>query len=97
MTTSNCTAALPSVNGRAIARPGEALDDAALRQRACTELLRQAAVAEGLLPVDDAAPDDGVIGQPASEAIERLLELRLQVPEPDEAACRRHHAGHQAA
>jgi peptidyl-prolyl cis-trans isomerase C len=97
MTTTHCTAAVPSVNGRAIARTGEALDDAALRQRACTELLRQAAVAEGLLPIDDTAPDDGVIGQPASQAIEHLLELRLQVPEPDEAACRRHHAGHQAA
>ena len=45
------------VNGVALHTPGEALDAEALRQRACTELLRQAAIAGGLLDADD-PPDD---------------------------------------
>ncbi len=73
-------------------RPGE--DD--LRQRACTELLRQRAQQRGLLAADDAPDADGVISAAAAQAIEALLDAELQVPEPDEAACRRHHAVHQA-
>jgi peptidyl-prolyl cis-trans isomerase C len=66
-----------------------------LRQRACSELLRQAAIAEGLLDGTDAPPDDGVLSEAASEAIEALLEKCVVVPEPSEEACRRHHAAHR--
>jgi peptidyl-prolyl cis-trans isomerase C len=88
--------AVASVNGVALHAPGESLDAATLRQRACTELLRQAAQAGGLLAVDDPAPRDGVLDEAASQAIEAWLERELRVPEPDEAECRRHHAAHAA-
>ncbi len=67
-----------------------------LRQRACSELLRQAAIASGLLPASDAPAADGVLSEAASSAIEALLEQTLAIPEPAEDECRRHHAAHQA-
>jgi peptidyl-prolyl cis-trans isomerase C len=80
-----------SVNEVEIATPDEALDAEALRQRACTELLRQRAQALGLLAADDPAPHDGAISAAASEAIEALIAQELAGPEPDETACRRHY------
>ena len=85
------------VNGQPLNRAGESLPATELRQRACTELLRQAAQRCGLLGVEDSADADGVLSQDASDGIERLLERELLLPEPDEAACRRHHAAHTAA
>lgn len=67
------------VNGIALHAPGELLDEPTLRQRACTELLRQAAERAGLLD-----------GRSAGDAIEALLERELNVPEPAEEALRRH-------
>ncbi|WP_395699961.1 peptidylprolyl isomerase [Aquabacterium sp.] len=77
-------------------RADEVLSADELRQRACTELLRQRAQQCGLLDAGDVPGDDGVISEAAAQAIEALLEAELQVPEPDDAACRRHHAAHQA-
>lgn len=85
-----------SVNGQPLHAPGDTLDPATLRQRACSELLRQAAQDGGLLAIDDRASPDGVLSQDASEAIERLLEHELVLPEPDDEACRRHHTAHAA-
>lgn len=95
---SNASVLLPpaSVNGVALHPPGEALDAETLRQRACSELLRQAAQEAGLLGVEDRASADGVLSTDASDAIERLLERELGRAEPDEAACRRHYAAHEA-
>ena len=82
------------INGVALHAPGERPDDATLRQLACSELLRQQAVAAGLL---DAADEPGaVLSEAASTAIEALLERELVLPEPSEAACRRHHQAHAA-
>jgi len=86
----------PSVNDVALATAGEALGEDELRQRACTELLRQAAIGAGLLAADDPAPAGGAISEAAAAAIEALLDRELAVPEPDEQACRRHHAAHAA-
>ncbi|MBP6764507.1 MAG: peptidylprolyl isomerase [Rubrivivax sp.] len=83
---------LPSINGVVLVSPQEAASDEELRQRACTELLRQAAIQVGLLPADDPAPQDGATTEAASTAIEALLERELHLPEPTEEACRRHHA-----
>jgi peptidyl-prolyl cis-trans isomerase C len=80
------------VNGRALHEAGQGLPPAELRQRACSELLRQAAQSAGLLDAGDEPGSDGVLSQAASDAIEALLERELRVPEPDEEACRRHHA-----
>lgn len=72
------------------------LDEASCRQRASLELLRQAAIARGLLDAQDPAPVDGVVSEAAAEAIDRLLNETIAVPEPDESACRRHHEAHPA-
>lgn len=97
MTPETCTAAMmASVNGVALHAEGQAPDLPTLRQRACSELLRQRAQALGLLGVDDVAGPDGVLSAEASEAIEQLLEHELAGPDPDEAACRRHFAAHEA-
>jgi peptidyl-prolyl cis-trans isomerase C len=90
------TPVVARVNDTPLHRAGEMLDDATLRQRACTELLRQAAQLAGLLAADDVASDDGVPSEAASDAIERLLDRELEVPAPDDEACRRHHAAHAA-
>jgi peptidyl-prolyl cis-trans isomerase C len=83
------TLAVPAVNGVPLADPAEALDEETLRQRACQELLRQQAIAAGLLAADDAPPVQGAVSEAASAAIEALLERELAGPEPDEASCRR--------
>ena len=67
-----------------------------LRQRACMELLRQAAQRAGLLITDDTASPDGVISEAAANAIESLLDQVVNTPEPSEEACQRHYAAHQA-
>lgn len=79
------------VNDIEIATAAEALDDTALRQRACAELLRQRAMTLGLLAADDPAPREGALSEAASQAIEALIAHELTGPEPDEAACRRHY------
>ena len=85
-----------SVNGVSLNEADEALTADELRQRACAELLRQAAIAHGLLSADDLPGDRGVLSEAATGAIESLLEIKLSIPEPSEEECRRHHAAHQA-
>lgn len=88
--------ALARVNGVALHGPDETLPVETLRQRACSELLRQAAQAAGLLGEDDLPAADGVMSEAASAAIEALLERELQVPEPSDEAGSRYYAAHQA-
>jgi len=83
------------VNGVALHAAGAAVTAEALRQRACTELLRQAAQAKGLLDAADSPSQDGVVSEAASHAVERLLELEITVPEPSEEACRRYYAANE--
>jgi peptidyl-prolyl cis-trans isomerase C len=85
------------VNGVALHAGGEAMSPEALRQRANTELLRQAAQQAGLLAADDPLPLDGAISEAASQAIEALLDRSISLPEPSEEACRRHFIAHEAA
>lgn len=84
------------INGVALHAGHETPSTEQLRQRACSELLRQAAMRCGLLPATDPAPVDGVPSEAASQAIDAWLERELQLPEPSEEACRRHHAAHPA-
>src|ERR1035437_3968256 len=81
---------IASINGVALHAPNDTLSADDLRQRACSELLRQAAITNGLLRNSDAASSDAVLSEEASDAIEKLLEQNLTVPEPSDAACRRH-------
>src|SRR6186997_2913604 len=85
------------INGVALHAAGELPSPEELRQRACTELLRQTAQSAGLLDANDAPPVGGVISEAAADAIDALLDRNLNVPEPSEEACRRHHAAHQSA
>jgi peptidyl-prolyl cis-trans isomerase C len=84
------------INGIPLQQEDEALMPDELRQRACAELLRQAAVAQSLLSMDDLPSADGVLSEAASTAIENLLTQNLQIPEPSEEACLRHYTAHQA-
>ena len=59
-------------------------------------LLQQEAVRAGLLDAAEPPPAGGIVSAAAADAIEALLERDLRVPEPDEAACRRHHAANPA-
>jgi len=88
---------LARVNEVALCVPGERVPPEELRQRACTELLRQAAQSAGLLSAKDSGTADGVISEAAGRAIESLLEQSLSVPEPSEDACRRYYAGHEGS
>jgi peptidyl-prolyl cis-trans isomerase C len=82
------------INGVPLHAAGDALDDEALRQRACTELLRQAAMRAGLLAADDTPGLNGSTSEAASDAIEALLSAHLEIPEPSDEACRRHFDAH---
>ena len=85
------------INGVALNASEETLSPEELRQRACTELLRQTAQAAGLLDANDAQSADGVISEAAANAIDALLEQKLNVQESSEEACHRYHAAHQNA
>lgn len=85
-----------SVNGVALHPEGQVPDDDTLRQRACAELLRQAAQQAGLLAADDAAHTSGAQSEAATNAIEALLEREIQVPQPSDEACRRYYDAHKA-
>ncbi|MCO5356768.1 peptidylprolyl isomerase [Acidovorax kalamii] len=85
------------INGVALNALHELLDEEALRQRACTELLRQVAQQAGLLSADDVPGALGAISTEASDAIEQLLDRELPIPDPSEEACRRYHEAHPAA
>jgi peptidyl-prolyl cis-trans isomerase C len=83
---------LPRINGVLLSDAQETLSVEELRQRACSELLRQAAIKAGLLAHDDPVPSSGAMSEAASAAIEALLDRELALPTPSEEACRRHHA-----
>ena len=85
---------IASINGIALHEAGEVLDEQSLRERACTELLRQQAVSAGLLPqytgLSAPEPDDET-----RRAIESLLEAEVHSPEPGAEECRRHYEAHK--
>ncbi len=83
-------APVATINGIALHAPGDTLTNEQLRQRACTELLRQAAQDAGLLAADDSAGTDGIVSEAASDAIDVLIDQQVQTPEPTQEACQRH-------
>ena len=90
------TPTISSINSVALNSAGEVLSADELRQRACSELLRQTAIDHGLLSEGDVPGTDGILSEEAARAIETLLEQSLAIPEPSEDECRRHHAAHQS-
>jgi peptidyl-prolyl cis-trans isomerase C len=95
-TMTSTLAPIASINGVVLNTESEILSADDLRQRAYSELLRQAAKASGLLDQGDAPATDGVLSEEASTAIEALLEQTLLIPEPSEEACQRHHSANVA-
>ena len=95
-TIAETSARVARINGVALHAPDVAPAPDDLRQRACTELLRQTAQRAGFLKADDVPATDGAISEAAADAIEALLEQALEVPEPSEEACSRHYAAHAA-
>ena len=85
------------INGVPLHAPNEPLTPDELRQRACTELLRQAAQHNGQLAEDDPPPSEGIISEAAANAIEALLNTILEIPEPSQETCERHYAAHQSS
>jgi peptidyl-prolyl cis-trans isomerase C len=96
MQVENLQQGIARVNGVALNTADTVLSGDELRQRAYSELLRQAAVARGLLSDRDVPGSDGVLSEDATSAIEALLDQSVVIPEPSDAACQRHHAAHQA-
>ena len=90
------TPTISSVNSVALNSAGEMLSADELRQRACSELLRQTAIDNGLLSEGDMPGTDGILSEEATRAIETLLEQNVAIPEPSEDECRRYHAAHQS-
>ena len=84
-----------SINGVPLISAEEVLSGDDLRQRAYSELLRQAAICQGLLSDRDVSTSDGIQSEEAASAIEALLEMNLTIPEPSEEACRRYHVANQ--
>ncbi len=96
MQTNQIAQEIASINGVALNAADEVLSANDLRQRACSELLRQAAVAEELLAAGDVPGTDGILSEAATQAIEALLERKLTIPEPSEEECQRHYAANPA-
>lgn len=89
-------AGIARINGVPLNREDERIGVEDLRQRAFTEILRQAAQRDGLLDADDPPPEGGIVSEAASDAIDTWLEAELALPDPSDEACRRHHAAHAA-
>lgn len=86
-----------TINGVPLHGASDSLTPGELRQRACTELLRQAAQRAGLLRREDAPSTDGTISEAASAAIDALIDREVRVPAPGEEACRRYFAANVRA
>ncbi len=84
-----------AINGVALHLPGERPDEYSLRELAWAELLRQEAVARGLLPPSEAllAPRLGTAEQ---AVIQQMLDDEIEVPMPSEGECRRYYAARSA-
>ena len=83
------------INGMALHPAGQRPLEDELRERAYAELLRQRAVAQGLL-----APHDGDLAPEPSEAdrqvLEAMVEAEVHSPEPHEDECQRYYQAHTA-
>lgn len=87
-------ASVAAINGIALHRGAQQLDEAELRELAWAELLRQEAVRQGLLPRHPGL-DAPALLPGERQVIEDMLERSVQVPQPTEDECRRYHETRQ--
>ncbi|HKB53310.1 MAG TPA: peptidylprolyl isomerase [Ramlibacter sp.] len=85
----------PAVNGIALTAGSEQVDQDTLRERAWSELLRQDAVRQGLLPprVELEAP---ALSRDDQRVIEAMLERAVPTVAPSEDECRRFYEARQS-
>ena len=83
------------INGIALHAPGQRLDADELREWAYSELLRQHAVMQGLLPRHKGltAPE---LGEAERQAIEAMVDKEVQSPKPNEDECLRYYEANTA-
>lgn len=86
-------AAVASVNGVPLQAAGEALTDEELRERAWSELLRQEAVRQGLLP-DVLVLRAPVLTETEQAVIEAMVEAEVPTRQPTCEEARRYYDGH---
>lgn len=81
------------INGVALHAPGQRPPEDELRERAYAELLRQHAVAQGLL-----APHDGDVAPELTDAerqvLEAMVDAEVHSPQPQEDECQRYYQAH---
>ncbi len=84
-----------SVNGVALHAPGQLLSLDEVRELAYSELLRQRAVALGLLPTHEGqtVPE---LGDVEREVLQAMVEREVSSPLPQESECRRYYEAHTA-
>lgn len=82
------------VNGIALHAPGQQPDTATLRELAYTELLRQQAVRQGLLPRHPGLTTPE-LGEAERTVIETMVDQQVVTPRPVEDEGRRYHEAHK--
>jgi len=89
-TPEQASAATACINGIELHPPGQRPDADLLREMAYTELLRQQAVAKGLLPRHAGlrAPE---LGEAERQAIETMVDAEVRSPQPTEDECQRYY------
>jgi peptidyl-prolyl cis-trans isomerase C len=83
-----------SINGIALHASGRRPHADELRERACSELLRQEAVRQGLLPAAS-QPEAPVLSAADRQVIEGMLEHALYTPSPTDEECRLYYDRHK--
>lgn len=83
-----------AINGIALHAPGEQLEPDALRERAWTELLRQEAVRQGVLPRHTGLQAPELTAE-QELAIQQMLDRAVPLRQPDEAECARYFEAHR--
>ena len=83
------------INGIALHADGQRPLEDELRERASAELLRQRAVAQGLLAphAGDLAPEPG---EAERQVLEAMVDAEVHSPEPQEDECQRYYQSHTA-
>jgi peptidyl-prolyl cis-trans isomerase C len=82
-----------SVNGVALHAEGQRPEAGELRELAYAELLRQRAVALGLLP-QHAGPMAPELSEAERQILEAMVDGEVSSPQPQEDECRRYHQAH---